>query len=535
MVWPRARGMRRFSSLRSGLQGLGRIFWWGSKETSLELGQRGTRSTGAFFLASLIGSAALAGCGGQYRPVVTPISPTGPASQPETFIVVTSTTGTNTPGLANIFDGAGDTLLTQATLNNGPLAVALNSTGSPAITVNFDGTINSYDPSTTLRSNNIFTSTLLPPGKPYNMISTTNDLFVITPNQSSAAVLKPSGNVYSFIQQLPLASSPINFAGNANAQRIYAISQGNASNTVAFGNCETPSQVTTPGQVTAIETSTLTESAVLNVGICPVYGISSTDNLRTFILNRGSGTVTVINSQLNALDNFSTATNQQGLLNPANGTLTLPPPSNYTGTGTFNAGPVHADYLASTGQLVTANYDSNTISIVNVTVDIYGNDAPIFGQTVTVPVGNGPAAVTILRDGSRVYVANQKDSTVSVVNLTTFQVEATVPVTGHPISIASLYSTPFGQVYVIPSDQPYMSVIRTDTDQVEAAVQLDGTGVDVHASSQSAGATTSTNSSASAISNSHASGSGAPCGYGAPYYEAGGPCSLLGNSPVSTF
>jgi YVTN family beta-propeller protein len=555
MVWPRLRGMRRIFSLGVGPGELKRIVVFGVEAASVKGGigspahDRETTAKwnllraardfanaprGWLIPAALACCSAVAGCGGQYRPVVTPITPTGPASQPQTFVIVTTKTGANSPGLANVFDGAGDTLLTQATLAISPLSVALNPTGSPVLTANTDGTLNSYDPSASLRSNLVFTSTLLPPGKPYNMINTTNNLFVTMPNVAAAAVLKPSGNQYSYIQQLPLAASPVNFAGNANAQRIYAISQDNGSNKVAFGNCETPSQVTTPGQVAAIETSTLTISNILPVGICPVYGISSTDNLRTYILNRGSGTVTVINSQLNQLDNFGTVNlTNEPYLTPATGTLTLPAPAGFTGS--FNAGPVYADYLASTSQLVTANYDSNTISIINVTTDIYGNDAPIFGQTVTVPVGNGPAALTILRDGSRVYVANQKDSTVSVVNLTTFQVEATIAVTGHPISIASLFSTPFSQVYVIPSDQPYMTVIRTDTDQVSAAVQLDGNGMDVHAGSQSAGATSSTNSSASAINISHASGSGAPCGYGAAYYQQGGPCSSLGNYPVSTF
>jgi YVTN family beta-propeller protein len=186
----------------------------------------------------------------------------------------------------------------------------------------------------------------------------------------------------------------------------------------------------------------------------------------------------------------------------------------------FNAGPVFADYFAPSSQLVTANYDSNTITIINTSLDQFGNDSPLFGQAVTVPVGNGPATLTILRDGSRVYVANQKDSTVSVVSLTNYQVLATIPVVGHPISMASTFSTPFGQIYVLSSDQPYMSVIRTDTNQVAASIQLDGTGVDVHTSAQSVAANSSTTGTvANAINVSHASGAGAPCGFGARCYQ----------------
>jgi hypothetical protein len=70
---------------------------------------------------------------------------------------------------------------------------------------------------------------------------------------------------------------------------------------------------------------------------------------------------------------------------------------------------------------------------------------------------------------------------------------------------------------VLASDQPYMSVIRTDTDQVAAAIQLDGTGVDVHTSAQSVAANSTTAGAVTnSINDSHASGSGSPCGFGAP-------------------
>lgn len=458
------------------------------------------------------------GCGSQYRPVVFPVTPTGPAPQPESVLTVLTTFGSNSPGLANIFDGSGDTLVAQAQLGPGPLALSLGTAGTPAVTTDSDGTVNSFDPSNKLMTNVVHTSTLLPPAKPFNMLATAQNLFIALPNVSEVAVLD-SGDPPHLLQQLQVAGSPVNFAGNNNALRVYAISQDDGSGTVAFGDCENPSQVTVHGQVASIELSTLNISARLPVGTCPVYGISSTDNLRTFILNRGDGTVTVINSQLNQLDNTPNRQN----LNPATGALTLPPPAGFSGP--FNAGPVYADYFAPTSTLVTANYDSNTISIINVSLDSFGDDGPLFGKTVTVPVGRGPDALTILRDGSRVYVANQKDSTVTVVNLNTFQVEATIPVIGHPISISSVFSTPFGQVFVLSSDQSEMTVIRTDTDQVSASIQLDGTGVDVHASTQYAGINPvfSTGLGLAAqndgpINDSHASGSGAPCGCGAPCY-----------------
>ncbi len=76
-------------------------------------------------------------------------------------------------------------------------------------------------------------------------------------------------DVYLVLQQLFVAASPVALAGNPNAPRVYAISQDNGSGQVAFGDCENPSAVTTPGQVASIETTTLTISNTLPMGILP--------------------------------------------------------------------------------------------------------------------------------------------------------------------------------------------------------------------------------------------------------------------------
>ncbi len=352
--------------------------------------------------------------------------------------------------MANVFDAAGDTLLTQALLGNGPLALTPQFQRHLGHHCQYRRHGQHLHPLDHSADQEHPEQHLAAACAAKNLLSTASNLFITEPNVPAVAVLtNNSSGVYQLTQELPVPASPINLAGNANAARVYSITQDNGSNTVAFGDCENPSQVTTPGQVQSIEISTVTISRTLPVGICPVYGIGSTDNNRMFILNRGSGTVTVINSQFNTLDTTPNLPN----FDSATGTLLLPPPAGVP-AASFNAGPVFADYYAPASQLVTANYDSNTITIINTSLDQFGNDSALFGQAVTVPVGNGPATLTILRDGSRVYVANQKDSTVSVVSLTSFQVLATIPVTGHPISIASTYSTPYGQIYVLSSDQP---------------------------------------------------------------------------------
>jgi YVTN family beta-propeller protein len=258
------------------------------------------------------------------------------------------------------------------------------------------------------------------------------------------------------------------------------------------------------------------------VGRCPVYAVeSNASNLnnsqRLFVLNRGSDTISVINTLTGALDGeydaggncvpFLSETGQtvtchptlplsQAALNAAD----VPPNCNFTSDPTCSlpadggllatAGPVYAEYNAVTSQLVVANYDGGTVSIIDVSLDEYGNDSPTFGTTYTVKVGNNPASVTALfYNGSYAYTANQADETVSVVNLSSHRVEATLPVTGHPRTVVSTQSSEeYGKVYVASPDSPYLTIINaggTGMNTVDTTLLLGaGNLVDVRVSAQ---------------------------------------------------
>jgi YVTN family beta-propeller protein len=475
----------------------------------------------------------LSGCGDQYRPVITPINPVGPAAQPQSYFVAISGPGPSADGVVNILDASGDTILDQATLGAGPFSFALDGTGTSAYNLNGNAgaavTLNSYGISVAfnnqggLQTKNIENSTLSTGANPVNIFAGLANLYLIEPyvnfqtrttsGQPSVAAFNSAVAPPSLLQEIPVAPNPVNFAGTPSGERIYAISQSaTGAAPLAYNACNTPATVTQAGEVAAIETTTNTVSTRLPVGICPVYGVMSADTNRAFILNRGSGTVTVINSQQNLIDSVHPSI-------------------------TVGAGPVSADIYTPAAQLVTANYDSGTVSIINVSLDIFGNDGPNFGQTVTVKVGNGPVAVSILPDGTRAYVANELDGTVSVVDLHSFQVTKTIPVAGHPHSISSLSSTPYGKVYVASMDNPNLTVIRTDTDTVSANILLQGNAVDVRSTTQTAGGPsaqgitrTLVHSEASGTSGSggttaavnitnplvisHTSGQGVPCGIG---------------------
>jgi len=445
-----------------------------------------------------------AGCGNQYRPVVTPIYPTGPAGQPTAYIALFSqpgfsplTSGTaacsgntySTPSVITLVDFSGDSIVGQAQGGNGPLTFSLDSTGSEIYAPNCDGTLINApaEPGSSLGTvglltKNVETSTLLPGSIPTNTLLSTSSLYVAETGLHGPTCLvtncvaQLTGSPEALKQEIPVAPSLINFAGYTSAERVYAISQGNSGtgSQPAWGDCSDPSAVAAAhetGEADAIETSTNTISARLPLGVCPVYGFMTPDTFRTFIMNRGSGTVTVINSQLNALDTqFS--------------------PSS---TITVGGGPVYADYYRLGQKLVTANYDSGTISIIDVSLDTYGNDSSTFGTVLaTVPVGLHPVEVSVLQDGSRVYVANQGDITsgtpgsVTIVNLSNYTVENTIPLPAgfYPHAIASIYNYPIGKVYVASQNSPYLEVISTDTDTITATPEMQGNIVDMRVSGQ---------------------------------------------------
>jgi YVTN family beta-propeller protein len=262
--------------------------------------------------------------------------------------------------------------------------------------------------------------------------------------------------------------------------------------------CNTaPATETQTGEADAMEVASFTVSARIPLGACPDYAVETTDSRRVYVLNRGSDTITVINSQLNTLDNQcpppTGCVNQNGQTYFSHAVLPLSttavtatgitPPNGTTGMGAV-AGPVYAEYNPTTAQLVVSNYDGNTITVIDVSLDEYGNDSSTFGTTFTIPVGTNPASVTALADGSRAYTANQTDGTVTIVDLKSHTVEKTLAVVGHPRTVVSTQNSLYGKVYVASPDSPYLTILRTDQDIVDTTVLVQGNIVDVRVNTQ---------------------------------------------------
>ncbi len=453
----------------------------------------------------LLGSAAAlsilaAGCGNQYRPVVSAINPVGPATQPTKYAIAISAPSASSPGLLTFVDFAGDTVLTTPQVLASPVYLALAPGGGTGYAINSAGSFNSFPTGNpgALISSQVSQSTLSAGSTPVTITSiamtgTNASVFVPEPGLSQVAALTAAG---SLDQNIGIPNNPVYVVGSNAGRRAYVISKGDG---------------TTASTVSSLESGNLAVSSTIPVGINPTYGVMTPDGNRAFILNTGSGTVNVINVVNNGPD------------------LAMPV---IPATGTLGLNPVWADLSPLTSQLVVLNKGDGThpgtLSIINIPLCSAASpasnpncnpanpiDAVGFGQVLaTVPVGINPVMVSVLLDGTKAYVANQGvicptgatnctnvEGSVSVVNLVSGQVSATIPATsvasatadtnttpgaayGHPTTIAATTGTPTGKVYVTSADNKFMTVIATDTETVETHVNLQGLGVRVVLTSQ---------------------------------------------------
>lgn len=438
--------------------------------------------------ALVVSGAMVAGCGAGYRPVISPINPSGPPSQPTSLVAVVSSPSTSSAGVATIIDYAGDTVMATAPIGPGPTSFTVDQTGSNGYTVNSDGTLTNFPVSTQLQQKQVEYTTLPATANLLNLFSPSAGLWAADLTGNVVDVL--SGFPATFKLAIPVSVNPLMVVGPATiGQRNYAITQGFADNTGVACNLSPRTAVT--GEADAIEIASNTISARIPLGKCPVYAVQSSDGRRLFVLNRGDDTVTVIDSLNNTLDDRcpppAGCFNQAGQQYFSHPSLPLSTSAGLSGTGVpAIAGPVYAEYNSKTSQLVISNYDGDTVNIIDVSLDIYGNDSPTFGTTYTVPVGTNPASVTVLNDGTRAYVANQADSTVSVIDVTSHSLIKNLTVNGHPRTVASTQNSLFGKVYVASPDSPYLTILRTDQDIVDATVLVQGNIVDVRVSTQDA-------------------------------------------------
>ena len=150
----------------------------------------------------------------------------------------------------------------------------------------------------------------------------------------------------------------------------------------------------------------------LEVGKKPVALAVSPDGSKVYIANRSGNTVAVVD-----------------VSNPIAPILLAQIP--------IGEEPEGIALLPDGSKLYVTNSESNTVSVLQVQ-----SFPPFLTLVATIHVGKEPSGITVTRagifvDGDYVYVANQEDNTVSVIDATNDEVITTIPVGKSPKGVAA--------------------------------------------------------------------------------------------------
>jgi len=342
------------------------------------------------------------GCGDQFRPVATPITPPPPDPQPTHFIFVIDGNGANDPGTGTRIDVSGDTNVGVATVGLGPVHAALLPNGSRIYVANsLEDTISSY----ALTSLTPVT-TSLPFGSRPVFVHTTENGAMYVANVGSTSTVPPtppsvsaiSATNNAVINNVTLPFSPIALAETPDGKKIYAVGSDGSG----------------VGWVVSINSLDKSLNEAITGLSAPLWVATRSDSQRAYVLNSGSGTVSTI-------DTFS---------------------DTVLSTVAVGAGVNFMLYDPKLNRLYITNPTAGTVSILDASTDPPNSLTPVViseyspqistdpqnpchGQPVT------PVSVTALPDGTRAYVASyqvsgaQICSQLSVINTTNNTVAST--------------------------------------------------------------------------------------------------------------
>jgi hypothetical protein len=420
-------------------------------------------------------------------------------------------------GLVTFVDFSGDTIISTPSVLTNPNYFTTNGSGSSGYVTNTQGSLNFFslsNPSNLITSN--IGQTTLPVGAVPVTISAispsnaTSTLFIPEASSTNPTIAALNASTAVLYSQLAVGPNPVYVVGVDGAARVYALSQGT-----------TPG--TSTGQVSAIEATSATSLAVtatIPVGLTPVYGVMTSDARRAFILNQGSGTISVINVVSNALDT-------------AVPTITIPTITStklVDGVATACTAaphPIWAGISPVNSELLVLNQGDGqcpgSLSVIN--ISLCTNSTPVtnpsclasnpvdatgFGTVIaSVPLllatptagivrGVNPQMVSVLQDGTVAYIASSGSASlhspdsgsVTALSLATNTLIAAIPanssgtatasqVYGHPTTISATTGSPTGKVYVTAPDSSDLTVIYTDTNTVTTHITLQGNGLRV--------------------------------------------------------
>jgi YVTN family beta-propeller protein len=370
-------------------------------------------------------------CGDYYRPVAYPLTPTQPNPSFLHVAVVISGNGTNNPGASTTIDVSGDTAVSQATVGIMPVHAALVLSATRIYVANsLDDTVSMLLPSTPTP----VTTISLPSGSAPDFVASTESTSIYVANSGNGTVYAISFVSNAITNTITVGGAPVSMAETPDGQKVYVanagIGGGNAS-VVSINSVDKSLNPPIAASTTAPWTS-------------PVWVASRSDSQRVYVLDKGSGFVSAIDTSVDAVK----------------------------GTASVGIGADYMFYDPTLDRLYVTNPASNTLTVLDASTD---------GLTPMTAFVANPISVTALPDGTRAYVASAAvsgtspqtvSSGVTVLNTNDLSVKtiislAAVPAvcaTKVPSELSTAAAADSSRVYVGNCDAGNTAVIQTSND-----------------------------------------------------------------------
>jgi len=386
------------------------------------------------FLLAMLG----AGCGDVYRPVALPIPAPSPTPAPVAHIFGISSNGTDpnntfaNPGSINRIDVSGDSVVSSVAAGVGSIHAAITTNGARLYVANnledtvFASPTSNSPQGTTINLVQLCDSAGCPVVNPVFVHTTESArMYVADEGNGTVSVIDTTAvavvNTYAVApanagSPLPLpdrTSLPVALAELPNGTKIYTLNQGTKT-------------------VSSINTQDGFINKVIPLGATPQWAIANPDNAHVYVID-SAGTISVIDARTDAV--VSSVSSGSAGSRPNH--IAYDPIFNRV----FATGP-------NSAQPSVAMFDvSGPSNNPNSTLVPHGPGTalitPATGSAcASVPV---PAAITVLGDGSRAYVASYQDdgtqicTQATVINTGTGLVTSTVALsqTGLPANAIS--------------------------------------------------------------------------------------------------
>jgi DNA-binding beta-propeller fold protein YncE len=299
-------------------------------------------------------------CNDVYRPIVTPVPLPGGDPGTADFTAVLSMNPTGGQDMVTFIDVSGDTNIGNRLV--GPSASWISWDGNKTSTVVPNTSLSTVS-QVTFSTSAVSTASLFPGSQPvFSFSRNSTNAYVLNkgtntdcPSSGSIGVLLSSNN--SLQSNICVGPSPVFFTQTFDGARLIVLDDS-------------------LGEAWIINVNSHAIEAKLAVGSNPVWALVSTDNSTAYVLNKGSNDITVLDIPNGAVKNASIPTNGNS--------------------------PVFMAMDVKRTRIYVSNQGSDSVSVFDIS-----NLTPVtLHAPVSLGSGAAPKALTVLSDGSAVYVAD---------------------------------------------------------------------------------------------------------------------------------